>query len=108
MARPTRHVFVCMQSRPPGHPRGSCGQKDCSAVYQSFAKDFETRQLYGQYALTNTGCLGACQAGTAVLVYPDGVLYTDVKPDDATAIVEDHLLQGQPVQRLLAPGEFWG
>lgn len=107
MPKPTKHVFVCAQTRPPGHPRGSCGQLGCTAVYQTFMQQFEQGQLYGQFALTSTGCLGACDNGPTVLVYPDGIMYAKVKPEDVAAIVTEHLKNDQPVERLLAPAAVW-
>ncbi|QSA99229.1 ferredoxin [Methylococcus sp. EFPC2] len=108
MPKPSKHVFVCTQSRPPGHPRGSCGQLGCTAVFQTFMQQFDQGQLYGKYALTGTGCLGACDSGPTVLVYPEGVMYAKVKPEDVSAIVEQHLKNDQPVESLLAPAAVWG
>lgn len=107
MPKPSKHVFVCAQSRPPGHPRGSCGALGAANVLQTFAQEFEQGQLYGQFALTSTGCLGACDNGPTVLVYPDGVLYAQVKPEDVSAIIAEHLQDGKPVARLLAPEAVW-
>ncbi len=70
-------------------------------------QQFDQSQLYGQFALTGSGCLGACDNGPTVLVYPEGVMYTRVKPEDVPAIVEQHLKDGQPVERLLAPAAVW-
>jgi (2Fe-2S) ferredoxin len=107
MPKPAKHVFVCSQTRPPGHPRGSCGQLGSTAVFQTFMQQFEQGQLYGQFALTSTGCLGSCDIGPTVLVYPEGVLYAGVKPEDVGVIVEEHLKGGKPVERLLAPEAVW-
>ncbi len=107
MPKPSKHVFVCTQSRPPGHPRGSCGQLGCAAVFQTFMQQFDQGQLYGQFALTGTGCLGACEFGPTVIVYPEGVMYTKLKPEDVPVIVEQHLKNGQPVESLLAPAAVW-
>ncbi|CAL1240499.1 (2Fe-2S) ferredoxin domain-containing protein [Candidatus Methylocalor cossyra] len=107
MPKPAKHVFVCAQSRPPGHPRGSCGQLGCAAVLQTFAQQFEQGQLHGRFALTSTGCLGACDYGPTVLIYPEGVMYTQVKPEDVSEIVAEHLHKGTPVERLLAPAALW-
>ncbi|MCX8049197.1 MAG: (2Fe-2S) ferredoxin domain-containing protein [Methylohalobius sp.] len=108
MPKPIRHVFVCTQTRPPGHPKGSCGQRGCGEVFQNFAQKFEQELLYGRYALTATGCLGMCELGPVVLIYPDGVLYAQVQPQDVSEIVTKHLEQGTPVERLLAPETIWG
>jgi (2Fe-2S) ferredoxin len=107
MAKPEKHVFVCAQSRPPGHPRGSCGQLGCAAVFQTFAQQFEAGQIHGKFQLTSTGCLGACDVGPTVIVYPDAVMYTKVKPEDVGEIVSEHLQKGEPVERLLAPAAVW-
>ncbi|MGY6217705.1 (2Fe-2S) ferredoxin domain-containing protein [Methylolobus aquaticus] len=108
MPKPNKHVFVCTQSRPPGHPRGSCGQLGCTAVFQAFMQQFEQGRMYGEFALTAAGCLGACDSGPTVLVYPDGVMYAAVKPEDVGTIVEQHLKGGEPVESLLAPAAVWG
>jgi len=58
MAKPRKHVLVCVQGRPPGHP-GSCQEKGCNEVYQKFSGEFQNRNLWASgYLLTNTGCWG--------------------------------------------------
>lgn len=108
MAKPKKHVFVCAQMRPPGHPRGSCGANGSMAVLQEFQQQFEQRKLWGQYAITSSGCLGPCGTGPSVLVYPEGVMYGGVKQEDVCAIIEEHLLGDKPVERLKVPAEVWG
>ncbi|MDX1810799.1 MAG: (2Fe-2S) ferredoxin domain-containing protein, partial [Gammaproteobacteria bacterium] len=46
MPKPEKHVFVCVQQRPPGHPRGSCAEKDCASVMQKFAEEVQKRMLF--------------------------------------------------------------
>lgn len=107
MPKPGKHVFVCTQSRPPEHPRGSCGQLGSTSVFQTFMQQFDTGRLYGHFALTGSGCLGSCDLGPTVLVYPDGILYTQVKPEDVPAIIEEHLINDIPLERLKAPAAIW-
>ncbi|MCB1887106.1 MAG: (2Fe-2S) ferredoxin domain-containing protein [Rhodocyclaceae bacterium] len=107
MPKPGKHVLVCVQSRPPGHPRGSCGEKGCAQVYQRFMDEFQARNLWADCLLTNTGCLGPCSDGPTVLVYPDSVMYNGVGPDDVAELIETHLIGGQPVERLLAAPGVW-
>lgn len=107
MAKPERHVFVCTQYRPPGHPRGSCNDKGCREVADEFFYQLQQRQCIGKVAVTTAGCIGPCGNGPNVLVYPDGVLYSGVGKEDVSAIFEQHLLGGMPVERLLAAGEVW-
>ena len=58
-------------------------------------------ELWGRVAVTSTGCLGPCFEGPTIVVYPEGVWYTGVTPDDVPEIVESHMRDGIPVQRLL-------
>src|SRR5271169_3683467 len=108
MAKPKKHVFVCTQSRPPGHPRGSCGGNGSMAVFQEFLQQFEKRGLWGNYAVTGSGCIGPCGNGPSVLVYPESVMYGAVKKEDVASIIEEHLLGDRPVEKLKVPAEVWG
>ena len=108
MAKPSKHVFVCTQSRPPGHPRGSCAAFGSMEVYQEFMQQFEQRNLWGRYALTSSGCIGTCSTGPSVLVYPEGVMYGNVSKKDVATIIEQHLLADQPVEKLKVPKAVWG
>lgn len=107
MPKPQRHVFVCNQQRPPGHPRGSCAAKGGTAVLQAFWSELQKRQAYETVSITYSGCLGPCEGGSNVLVYPEGVLYSGVQPADVNEIFDQHLVGGTPVQRLRAPAEVW-
>jgi (2Fe-2S) ferredoxin len=108
MAKPIKHVFVCTQMRPPGHPRGSCGGNGSAAVFQEFMQQFEKRGMWGKYAVTGSGCIGPCGNGANVLVYPEGVMYSAKVREDVAAIIDEHLLGDQPVERLKVPAEVWG
>jgi (2Fe-2S) ferredoxin len=68
----------------------------------------EERQAYGRVAITRTSCLGPCELGPTVLVYPEGVMYLGVQVGDIEEIFDKHLLGNQPVERLQAPAEIWG
>lgn len=108
MPKPEKHVFVCVQNRPPGHPRPSCGQKNCAEVAEEFYWNLQQRQLFNRVQITTTGCLGPCNAGPSVLVYPEGVMYGGVTKADVAVIFDEHLQDNRPVERLLMPKEFWG
>lgn len=107
MAKPEKHVLVCIQARPEGHPRGSCAANGCGAVMEEFVQQFQDRNLFEQFGLTNTGCLGPCHMGPNVLVYPEGVMYSKVGKDDVARIIEEHLIGGNVVEALQAPAEIW-
>jgi (2Fe-2S) ferredoxin len=106
MPRPDKHVFVCAQSRPPGHPRGSCAEKGGGDVLNEFMNAQQARGLFN-IQITATGCMGPCLDGATVLVYPEGVMYGKVTKDDVAKIIDEHLLGGTPVESLLMPAEIW-
>jgi (2Fe-2S) ferredoxin len=107
MPRPERHVFVCTQQRPPGHPRGSSALVGCSAVFDEFLWELQQRNLFDKVQVTATGCLGPCSEGPSVLVYPEGVMYSKVAKGDVKHIFDTHLVGGEPVPDLEAAADFW-
>lgn len=107
MPRPNYHVFVCAQQRPPGHPRSSCGEKGAGNLLPAFQQGLISRNLSEKVSLVATGCLGPCQAGANVLVYPGGDLYMAVTPEDVDQIIDQHLVNGEPVTEKFAPAEVW-
>lgn len=108
MPKPERHVFICVQNRPSGHPRPSCGQKQAAQVAEEFYMQLQQRQLFNKIAVSTSSCLGPCTEGPSVLVYPEGVMYGHVSKEDVAEIFDQHLLQGEPVERLLMAKELWG
>ena len=108
MPRPEKHVFVCSQTRPDGHPRSCCAQKGGTDLLQTFWKELQRRNLFDRISITYSGCLGPCDGGPNVVVYPDGVMYRGLTKDDVVAIFDEHLLGGKPVERLPAAAVVWG
>ncbi|PRX30415.1 (2Fe-2S) ferredoxin [Orenia metallireducens] len=100
MNKPKYHVFVCSSSRINGQQRGYCVNKDSIEIIQNFMMEIEDYGLTGDVMVTNTGCLGICDKGPIVIVYPEGVWYGSVTPDDVEEIVESHLENGKVVERL--------
>ncbi len=100
MASLKKHVFVCLQNRPAGHPLGACQSKGSPRVYQTFVNEFDKRKLWAELRLTTCGCVGPCESGPSVIVYPDAVLYGNVTEADVSKIIDEHLIGGAPVERL--------
>ena len=107
MGKPERHVFVCSQQRPAGHPRGSCAAAGATPVLQGFWAELQKRQAYEKVTITYSGCLGPCDGGPNVLVYPEGVLYRAVTAADVSEIFDQHLEGGEVVERLRADAGAW-
>jgi len=107
MPKPEKHVFVCAQNRPPGHPRPSCGQKNASEVAEEFYWQLQQRQLFDKVAVSTSSCFGPCSEGPSVLVYPEGVMYGRVSKENVAEIFDQHLEKDEPVERLRMSAEFW-
>lgn len=107
MPRPDIHVFICSQQRPAGHPRGSCGEKGAAALMPAFSQSLIKHNLVNKVSLVATGCLGPCQVGASVLVFPGAHLYANVKEGNVETIIQEHLIGGAPVAAKLAPAELW-
>jgi (2Fe-2S) ferredoxin len=100
MAPYKHHIFVCTNVRPPGSPRGCCAEKGSEQLRSMFKKELGARGLKGEVRANAAGCLDTCEAGPSVVVYPEGVWYGKVKPEDVATIVEEHIIGGRPVERL--------
>jgi (2Fe-2S) ferredoxin len=95
------HVFVCENRRPDDDPRGCCAAKGSEAIRDALKAELHRRGLKQQVRANGAGCLDNCADGPTLVVYPEGVWYGHVKVEDVPEIVESHLVNGVPVQRLL-------
>lgn len=94
-----RHFFVCMTNRPP-FAKPSCGARGSADLLAELSAAIEGLGLTGEIAVTPTGCLGPCETGPTMVVYPEGVWYQAVKPEDIAEIASSHGRDGKPVERL--------
>lgn len=99
------HVFVCTNERAADHPRGCCKAKNSEALVDAFKKELEKNGLKGKVRAQKAGCLDTCEFGPSVVVYPEGIWYGNVQPEDVSVIVNEHIKGGQPVDRLRIPGK---
>ena len=100
-----RHVFVCTNERPEGHPRGCCKTKGSEDVLAAFKEGVLKANLKTEVRAQKAGCLDVCEYGTTVVVYPEAIWYGGVKIQDVSEIVSSHLVEGRPVERLRIPGK---
>jgi (2Fe-2S) ferredoxin len=96
-----KHVFVCGNERPAGHPRGCCQSRGGDAVREAFKLELKRQNAAGRIRANKAGCLDQCEHGVTVVVYPEQVWYGFVQPSDVPEIVASHLLGGRPVERLV-------
>jgi len=93
------HLFVCTQQKPEGVP--SCPASGSFAVLDALDRDIQARGLSHDVQLTTCGCMGLCDEGPVMVVYPAGVWYRRVRASDVSELVGAHLRDGKPVERLV-------
>ena len=97
------HVFVCTGK--------SCSARDSAEVLAAFEGELKQRGLLfgreakgknprGSIVVTECASVGFCSIGPAVMVYPDGVWYAQVRSSDVAEIIDEHLIKGEPIARL--------
>jgi (2Fe-2S) ferredoxin len=96
----TKHIFVCLNERDPGNPRGDCTSKGSPDLLKKLKAALKARGLDETIRANKAGCLDNCEQGCSVVVYPEGVWYGHVTEADVEEIVEHHLKGGKPVERL--------
>ena len=87
------HVLVCGGT--------GCTSSGSGEIISKFESELAEKGLDKEVKVVRTGCFGLCEAGPIVIVYPEGAFYSRVKVDDVAEIVEEHLLKGRIVERLL-------
>ncbi len=87
------HVLVCGGT--------GCTSSGSNAIIDKFEQCLAEKGLQDEIKVVRTGCFGLCALGPIVIVYPEGAFYSLVKTDDVPEIVEEHLLKGRIVKRLL-------
>ncbi len=87
------HIMVCAGT--------GCSSSNSPAIIRALEQQITAHQLEGEVKVVQTGCFGLCAMGPVVLIYPEGAFYTHVTPADAPEIVEEHIIKGRIVQRLL-------
>ena len=95
-----RHLFICTNQRPAGHPRGCCDPGATDALQKAFKTALAERGLSRRIRANRAGCLDQCEHGPTVVVYPDAVWYGGVTETDVPEIIDRHLVGGEPVARL--------
>jgi len=100
MKRFEKHIFVCENKRPEGHPKGCCADKNSVEVRVLFKNRLKQLGLSTEIRANASGCLDACEHGVTVVVYPDQVWYGGVTIDDVEEIIQQHLINNRPIDRL--------
>ncbi len=93
MADYKMHVLVCGGT--------GCKASQSELIKKNFQNQLEERGLDQDVQVIHTGCFGFCEQGPIVKIQPDNTFYVGVTPEDSREIVEEHLIKGRKVERLL-------
>ncbi|WP_157041538.1 (2Fe-2S) ferredoxin domain-containing protein [Nitriliruptor alkaliphilus] len=96
---PRKWVFVCINERPPEHPRPSCIRNGSAGLFEAIREETGRLGLV-DIKVVASGCLEPCMVGPAIYVAPDDVWYGGVTVDDVPAICQQHLADDEPVEFL--------
>ena len=87
------HVLVCGGT--------GCTSSHSAEILEEMKSQIKAAGLENEVQVVKTGCFGLCALGPIMIVYPEGAFYSRVKVEDVKEIVEEHLVKGRVVKRLL-------
>ena len=87
------HVLVCGGT--------GCTSSNSQKIIEAMEAEIAAKGLQDEVQVIRTGCFGLCALGPIMIVYPEGCFYSEVKVEEVPEIVEEHLLKGRMVKRLL-------
>jgi NADH-quinone oxidoreductase subunit F len=87
------HILLCYG--------GACLSSGADKVKEALETELGKAGLHNEIDIITTGCMGTCELGPVMVVYPEGIFYQKVLPEDVAEIVQEHLLKGRVVKRLL-------
>ncbi|MEY3725403.1 MAG: hypothetical protein RLZZ365_1338 [Pseudomonadota bacterium] len=95
------HLFFCLNER--GNDEDCCALHNAKALFDFTKKRVKELGLNGagKVRVNKAGCLDHCANGPVMVIYPQGVWYSMIDTEDVEEIIDSHLIQGKPVERLM-------
>ncbi len=95
-----KHLFICTNQRDDGTP--CCANYNTQQIRKQIKAKIKALGLHkkGEIRINSAGCLGRCDEGPVMVVYPEAIWYHFVDQEDIDEIIESHLLNNTPVSRL--------
>jgi len=106
-AKYKKHIFICTNERDESNPKGDCARCGGKDIRLKFVQLINQNSLRGKVRANKSGCLDACEMGTAVVIYPDNIWYTGVTLEDVDEIFEASVLNDDVVDHLVATQNTW-
>ena len=97
------HIFFCLNQRE--NAQACCVQQGALEAFEHCKSQVKAQGLAGPggVRVNKAGCLDRCAGGPVAVVYPEAIWYSFVDTADIDEIIDSHLKQGKPVERLLVP-----
>ncbi|MBI2825868.1 MAG: (2Fe-2S) ferredoxin domain-containing protein [Planctomycetia bacterium] len=97
----TSHIFVCCNTREPGHSRGCCNPDGSEALRNCFVAELKKRNLGPLVRANRSGCLDQCEYGPTVVIYPQQIWYGGVRLEDVPRIIDETIIGGRVIADLV-------
>ncbi len=94
------HIFVCVNRRPDGHPKGSCAARGSERL-RDYMKARAKQLGIARARVNSAACLDRCELGPCIVVYPEGVWYRVENETDVDEVLTKHILGGGRVAPLM-------
>jgi (2Fe-2S) ferredoxin len=96
-----KHIFVCINERESSAPRKSCGEEVGLAIAKRFKELIQQNKMRMSVRAQRSSYFDFCEDGPIAVIYPEGVFYKGISVDDVDEIFEQHIVNNNPVERLL-------
>jgi len=93
MKRSRSQIMLCFGT--------GCVASGSGEVKKALEEELANRGLEKEIEVVITGCNGFCALGPVLVVYPEGIFYVQIKPEDVPYLVEEHFLKGRPVEKFM-------
>ncbi len=93
MSNYSMHILVCGGT--------GCKSANSDKIIENLEKHLAAQNMTDQVQILKTGCFGFCEKGPIVKILPDNTFYVQVQPEDAQELIEEHIVKGRKVERLL-------
>ena len=107
MPKPKIQILVCVNERPAGARKPSCGPRGGLEVYRRFKDGVRARGIRDDVMVVRTVCLKHCSLGITVNLWPQNLWYRGVTLDDVDEILDRSVVGGDEIERLLMPDVPW-
>ena len=108
MPQPAFYLFMCSVERPPSFPRPSCIKPESRDLFQYLGQKLMTKGIINTVVPVQSGCMNRCGQGPVLMVEPGHHMYVGLTKEKIDRIVDEHILEGKPVEEYLIPSEAWG